>query len=359
MPLSKPAAAPLDLRGIRQAVEATLHRFLDHKAHGPHGPHLTPLLQVLRHFLEGGGKRVRPLYCCLGWHTVTDAAPSDEVLRAAAGLELFHTFALLHDDVIDASPTRHGRPTAHRMFATQSRTLRALWFGDSAAILLGDLCEAWSAELLGSLGHPAARKPVDLMRSEMTIGQYLDLCAAGGVIGSLDDALTVIHYKTTKYTVERPLQIGAALASASPAVMEACSAYARPLGEAFQLYDDLEDVLPTSAHAASSGNDLREGKHTVVLALAYRHASPAQAAQLDDLVGDAYLDGERLARARALIDATGATEIVRRMVMERRRQALHAVERAPFRPAAKQALIQLTELALPGVSAWEATASGN
>lgn len=133
--------------------------------------------------------------------------------------------------------------------------------------MLGDLCEAWSAELLGDAADiGAARAALDAMRTELIVGQYLDLCASGEGIGTMADAMQVIHFKTTKYTVERPMQTGAALAGADGTVLEACSAYARPLGEAFQLLDDLEDVMEVADGGTESGTDLREGKHTATSA---------------------------------------------------------------------------------------------
>ncbi|OEJ22078.1 hypothetical protein AR457_40005 [Streptomyces agglomeratus] len=345
-------APDLDLPRVRRAVHDTLDAFLAAKADGPDGRHLGAPLQVLRGFLDGGGKRVRPLYCCLGYFAVQGRPLDPTVLRAAAGLELFHTFALLHDDVIDESETRHGRPTVPRAFAAQRPGSRAAWFGASAAILLGDLCEAWSAELLGGPGFPdSARQVVDRMRSELSIGQYLDLCAFGSDFGTVDEAMTVIHYKTTKYTVERPLQIGAALAGAGQDVLDACAAYAQPLGEAFQMYNDLEDVA-SDDRCESVGGDLREGKHTVVLALAGQRADASQARRLAALVGDPALDSAGLAEARSLIAVTGAPAIVRSMIVDRRRKALEILEAAPLHSAAKTALARLTDLAVPGVADW-------
>lgn len=356
MTASTPAVQQYDVLEIRHMVDAVLHDFLARKAGGPDGPLIRAPLDVLRHFLDGGGKRVRPLYCCLGWISVGNESLSGEVLRAAAGLELFHTFALVHDDLIDGSDSRHDRPTAHRAFAAHAPRERAEWFGESSAVLLGDLCEVWSAELLGGLGggpvQAVVREMADRMRCELVIGQYLDLFASGDDSHSMEDALRVIHYKTTKYTVERPLQIGAALAGAGPEVLDACAAYARPLGEAFQMYDDLEDVVVDAARPGTSGSDLREGKRTVVLALAMRHARPTQAERLRRLVGDPALGEEELAEARALIAATGAPDMVRRMVVERRLKALAILRQAPFHPVAKDGLERLTDLAVPGVAGW-------
>ncbi|MFF5477975.1 polyprenyl synthetase family protein [Streptomyces sp. NPDC012935] len=356
MTASTPAVQQYDVLETRDAVNAVLDDFLAGKAGGPDGPLIGTPLAVLRHFLDGGGKRVRPLYCCLGWSSVGNEPLNSEVLRAAAGLELFHTFALVHDDLIDGSDSRHDRPTAHHAFAAHGPSHRAEWFGESSAVLLGDLCEVWSAELLGDLGGGPAqavvRETVDRMRCELVIGQYLDLLASGDDSHSVEDALRVIHYKTTKYTVERPLQIGAALAGAGPDVLDACAAYARPLGEAFQMYDDLEDVVVDAARPGTSGSDVREGKRTAVLALALQHARPAEAERLRELVGDPALGEEELAEARALIAATGAPDLVRAMVVERRLEALSILESAPFHPAAKDGLKRLTDLAVPGVAGW-------
>jgi geranylgeranyl diphosphate synthase, type I len=339
---------------MRRAVEYTLEQFLADKARGPDGRYLTTPLNVLRHFLDGGGKRLRPLYCCLGWHAVSGQSLPEQVLRAAGGLELFHTYALLHDDVIDRSDTRHDRPTAHRVFSSISPTRRTDWFGQSAAILLGDLCEAWSAELLGGSepGRETVRQIVDRMRGELALGQYLDLCATGEKPSTVEHALTVIGYKATKYTIERPLQIGAALAVADQAVLDACAAYARPLGEAFQLFDDLQDVVADSANPTVAGNDLREGKYTVVLALAFQRATHSQAGRLRRLVGSETLDHDGLAEAQALIAATGTPDVARSMIAERRARALAILDGAPFRGQAVQALRELTDLALPGVAGW-------
>ncbi|MFJ1767944.1 polyprenyl synthetase family protein [Amycolatopsis sp. NPDC088138] len=344
----------IDLRAVRGDVEHRLRSFLDEKERSEDGGVLEVPLKVLRDFLDGGGKRVRPLFCCMGWLAVSDGPLEPAVLRVAAGLELLHTAVLIHDDLVDVSDTRHDRPTVHRDFAAHSPVPREDWFGQGSAVLLGDLCEAWSAELLGRLAGPqpdTVREALDRMRSEVNVGQLLDLRSCGGDPGSVEDAFRLIHYKTTKYTVERPLQIGAALAGGDRAVLETCSAYARPLGEAFQMYDDLEDVDGEVA----GGDDLRDGKHTVVLALALQHAGERDAGRLRELVGDGSLDEDGIKEARDLIAGSGAPALVRRMVCDRRQQALDVLDTAPFQPDAKKALRGLTDLAIPGVSTWEIT----
>ncbi|MFS8095968.1 polyprenyl synthetase family protein [Lentzea alba] len=327
----------LDLRAVRQDVEQALKRFILDRKYDVAGIHVTAPLRALRAFLDGPGKRIRPLFARAGWHTVRDD-PDPRLLDLAVGLELFHSYVLIHDDVIDRSDVRRDRPTLHRLIAPDDD-----WAAVSTAILLGDLCEAWSAELLGGLGA-AALEQVHQMREDVLIGQLLDLCGAA-------EPFEVIHYKTTQYTVHRPLRIGAAMAGADDDVLAACTAYAEPLGEAFQLLDDLEDVIP-SRHPRTRVGDLREGKPTVVLKLAIELATPSQRDQLMHLVGDRHLDDDGLRTAQKLIAETGAVSEVRQMIVTRRRQALDVLTDAPFHGTGVEALNVLTDLALPGVSTW-------
>lgn len=350
--MSEEPVTHIDLSTLREQVDTTIDRFLEEiEKDGHYSPIVTPI-RVLRNFLKGGGKRVRPLFFCLGWLAVSEKPVSADLLRKAAGLELFHAFALIHDDLIDDSLTRRGLPAVHHVFPIHSPDpLRGKWFGESAALLLGDLCIALSVQLMGHLGHSNAREIADRMRIEMLAGQYLDMCSFGQEISDPEHAMTVIYYKTTKYTVERPLQLGAALAGATNTALKACADYAGHLGAAFQIFDDLEDVLVPPYNAAR-GNDLREGKHTAVIALALHHADNHQRARLLELVGQPPLDKDEFAEAQDLIVATGAIAEARRMVIERQQSALDVLASAPFRPAAKRALVRLSNLALPGVAEW-------
>src|SRR5690606_26034035 len=199
--------------------------------------------------------------------------------------------ALVHDDLMDASDTRRGRPAAHKALE-QEHTSRG-WPGDSvqygaaAAILLGDLLLSWSDELLRRCGLPltdvsTALEIFDLCRSEVIAGQFLDVSVQARGHADVDEAMTVLRYKSAKYSIERPLHVGAALAGATPAVIERLTAFGLPLGEAFQLRDDILGVYgdPTTT-GKPAGDDLVEGKRTVLVALALAHASPADAATLD------------------------------------------------------------------------------
>ena len=345
----------LDATAVRHAVDAVLTDFLDAKLKAAPGPELSTLITTLRCFLIGG-KRLRPLLCVAGWYAGGGEGDTTGVIRAAAGLELFQAFALVHDDVMDASDLRRGRPSAHRELAVAYAAgggvrTRADVHGVGAAILLGDLALVWSDELL----HTADRRTdrvtrvlelVDAMRNEVVYGQYLDLLSAGRLFGDIEAAVRIARYKTAKYTVERPLHIGAALADAEPVVLEACTAFALPLGEAFQLRDDLLGVYGDPAETGKPmTDDIREGKATVLMALAARRACGADLKLLQATIGNADVTAKDVDRLRLILDATGARRTVEQMIQHRREQALAVLDEAPFSPAAVRLLRDLAQKA--------------
>ena len=297
--------------------------------------------------LVAGGKRLRPAFCYWG-HRGAGAADSDAIVAAAAALELFQACAIIHDDVMDGSDTRRGQPAAHRRFAALHRG--SDWHGDpeafgaGAAILLGDLCLVWSDEMLATSGFgPAETARGDRvfagMRSELMGGQYLDLLeqARGG--GSVERALRVARYKSAKYTIERPLHLGAALAGASGELMEAYSGYGLPLGEAFQLRDDLLGVFGDPAQTGKpAGDDLREGKRTALVAMTLQRASSAQASLVREHLGDPHLALDGVEALRTVIRDTGAVDRVEALISELLDDALGALDAAPVEDEAREVL---------------------
>ncbi|MFE4517018.1 polyprenyl synthetase family protein [Kitasatospora sp. NPDC056783] len=349
----------VDLTGIRRTVDACLEDFLRRKlsaaADHPQPSEAFDAPEALHRFLFAGGKRLRPLLCVVGWHAATSERIHPGVYQAAAALEMFHAFALVHDDVMDRSDTRRGQPTVHRELADRLGAGldrgEAEHLGLSTAILVGDLALCWSDELLHTAHLPARRllavlPVVDVMRDEVMYGQYLDVVSAGKPTGDLATPLEVIRYKTAKYTVERPLHTGAVLAGADSAVLDACTDFAMPLGEAFQLRDDLLGVFGDPARTGKSRlDDLREGKHTVLLALAFRRAGPGQRETLDTLVGDPGLTEDDAARVREVLTATGARDTVEQMIRTRHEHARRALDDAPFRADAVSALRRISDSA--------------
>ncbi|MFE4366666.1 polyprenyl synthetase family protein [Streptomyces sp. NPDC056835] len=285
---------------------------------------------------------IHPLLCVTGWASITDRAPPPAVWRVAASLELFHAFALIHDDIMDKSDTRRGRPTAHRALAAHhAHHPDADALGVNTAILLGDLALGWSYELLHTNDTRLHRtwKLLNALRTETLTGQYLDLTATGDPTADVDTAWRIIRYKTAKYTIERPLHLGAAPADADPTQLRSLSAYAIPLGEAFPLRDDLLGVYGNPEQSGKSTlDDLREGKHTVLVATALDRATPAQRRTLKGLLGAPSLDQAAADTLRAVLIATGAAAAVEQMITDRLHAAQRALDGSALRPAATTAL---------------------
>lgn len=313
-----------------------------------------PIADTLETFVLGGGKRLRPAFAYWGYRGA-GGHDSDQVVATVAALELVQACALIHDDVLDDSDTRRGAPAVHRRFATRHRA--AGWTGDpdrfgvAAALLLGDLCLAWSDELLHTGGLPAttvaAARPVfDEMRTEVTVGQYLDVLAQASRDATLERASVVARLKSAKYTVERPLQLGAALAGAPAEVTAVYSRYGLPLGEAFQLRDDVLGVFGDPARTGKpAGGDLREGKRTFLVAAAFEAADPATAKELDSGLGDPALDDAELARLQEIITGTGALARTETRIAALAADALAALEGAPLDPDAAGVLTELAAAA--------------
>lgn len=336
MTTSGAPVSPLDAEDLRVRVQKRLDDFLAVQVPilDDVSPDLAPLSEALTDLLRGG-KRLRPAFAYWGWRGA-GGADSEEAVAAATALELLQACALIHDDVMDGSDTRRGMPAAHRRFATLHRGNGWLGssegFGVGAAILLGDLCLSWADELLMSCGLPAEAvlrgKPVyDVMRTELMAGQYLDLLeqAMGG--GSAERAMRVVRFKAAKYTIERPLHLGAALAGAPEDLVVAYSGYGLPLGEAFQLRDDVLGVFGVPSQTGKpAGDDLREGKRTVLVATAVEAASPAQAALLRRHLGDPALDAAGVEALREVITDTGALAHVEALITALTDQSLRAID---------------------------------
>ncbi|MER6944333.1 polyprenyl synthetase family protein [Nonomuraea sp. NPDC000554] len=329
-------------------IDDRLTGFLDDWRSPVADPDVVAAYQLLTDFILSGGKRVRPQLCYWGWRGA-GGDDCDEIISAAAALELCHAGLLIHDDIMDGSELRRGHSTIHRSLADLHKGPDSESFGQAGGILLGTLSLAWSDTLLSSCGvEPgrlrAAHHLFDAMRTEVISGQYLDILAQLRSGASVSQALTVIRYKTAKYTVERPLQIGGALAGASAELLDAYSRFGLPLGEAFQLRDDVLGTFGASADTGKSAlDDLREGKHTVLIAHALRLASPAQLAHLKTWHGNPELDEFRAAEIRQILLDTGALTEVEDMIGERFREAARALESAPITAEARDALTVLAD----------------
>jgi len=362
-PAGRPPAPPLaaaELDRLRGAVAEALGNFLDRQREtlASMDPRLVPVVDEVRAVAEGG-KRLRPAFAYWGWRGAGgDDRP--EIITAVAALEWVQACALIHDDVMDGSDTRRGRPSVHRQFASRHAqggwTGSAARFGDAVAVLLGDMCLVWAGQLLreSAAAVPGITPPVlaaaltvyDEMCAEVMAGQYLDVLAqAQGGADRLDpvgEALRVARFKSAKYTVERPLHLGAALAGAGPELAAAYTAYGLPVGEAFQLRDDVLGVFGDPAVTGKpAGDDLREGKRTVLVGLTLQRANPAQAGAVRRLLGDPRLDAEGVATLRGVITDTGALAATEQLIDELAAQAAKAVTGGEVAEPARDVLANL------------------
>jgi len=345
-----------DSGAFRARIQVTLDEFVDEQARRlePLGKDAARLMAEARSSITGG-KRLRAAFCFWGFKAVRERAENEQgLVRAAAALELLHASALVHDDYMDASDVRRGRPATHKVLEASHRGHG--WKGDpeqygaAGAILLGDLLLCWSDELLRNCGldHPVVRKGLDLYdatRSEVITGQFLDVSSQARGKSDVETAMTVLRYKSAKYSIERPLHIGAALAGAGPEIQQALSGFGLPLGEAFQLRDDLLGVFGDSEVTGKpAGDDLSEGKRTVLVALAVDRAPTRDAAVLDDLLGHA-LGAEDVRELRRIIEDSGAHAAVETMIDELTSRSLEALKQAPVTPVARGVLRALATAA--------------
>lgn len=351
-------AATTDVEAVRRGVQQELDAFLARQAEvlAEVSPAVGPLVEAVGD-LVAGGKRLRPAFAAWGYRAGGGRDEQVEI-RVGAALELFHAAALLHDDVMDGSDTRRGRPALHRRF--EAVHAEAGWdgssarFGQAAAILAGDLCLGWSDECFHDCGAEAgaveqARRYYDRMRSQLMAGQYLDVheqASGSDPEGADVRALQVLRYKSAKYTVEHPLLIGAALAGADAPRRAALSAYGLPLGEAFQLRDDVLGVFgDPGVTGKPAGDDLREGKRTMLVALATQRADAGQAALVSRLLGDPDLDDDGVRALRGVIEGTGALASVETLIDELVDRSRAALADAPLPSRVTAALDELVDVA--------------
>ncbi|WP_298804153.1 polyprenyl synthetase family protein [uncultured Pseudokineococcus sp.] len=345
-------------QAVRSAVQAELDAVLARQRAvlAEVAPETEPLVDAVAD-LVAGGKRLRPAFCTAGYRAAGGQDGAVEA-RVGAALELFQAAALIHDDVMDGSDTRRGMPALHRRFgdlhATSGWSGSCERFGEAAAILAGDLCLSWSDEALAGCGAEterlaSARLVFDRMRTQLMAGQYLDVLeqASGGAPEGADErAMRVLRWKSAKYTVEHPLLIGAALAGADPAQREALSAYGLPLGEAFQLRDDVLGVFGDPAVTGKpAGDDLREGKRTMLVALAAQGAGAEDADLLTSLLGAPDLDDAGVAALQDLIRRTGSLAAVEDLIDDLVARSRAALATAPVTEEAREDLERLVGIA--------------
>ncbi|WP_083880863.1 polyprenyl synthetase family protein [Nocardia araoensis] len=328
---------------VRWAVLGELEDFLLRACPAP--LHRLGAHDVLRQYATGG-KCLRSTFMYLGWLC---GAPDDPAaLRGAAGLELLHAFALLQDDVMDRSATRRGAPAAHVRFARAHRGIGApgssFRYGESAAILLGDLCLVWAEQMLRESGlAESALAPAwpryDKMRVELATGQFADLLNDARTEPALASVLAIARVKSGNYTVRCPLEMGAAMAGCDATVLDALGRYGAAIGEAFQLRDDVLGIFGSQAVTGKPADgDLGERTATSVVVLAREMATPSARSELSWLLHRAQLGPAEIDRARTLIVESGAPERIETMIADLVTRAENALDTGGFTAPMRAAL---------------------
>jgi geranylgeranyl diphosphate synthase type I len=301
-------------------------------------------IEALRGFVATGGKRLRPAFCYCAFVGAQGDRDDPRVVEAAAALELVHTFALAHDDVMDGSEMRRGNDSVHARFVR--RHLRARWrgearrFGEGMAILVGDFAFTYADVLMRGMPE-AAHVVFDELRVELCVGQSLDLAgtAAASTEAELADRIAV--YKSGKYTVERPLHLGAALAGGLASLAPSLSAIGLPLGHAFQLRDDVLGAFGDAEITGKPvGDDLREGKPTPLVALAFARADSADRKLLSRL-GSPDLSVDDIGNLRTVFSRTGALDQIELDIERLVSEAREALAIAPIDDTARAWLDEL------------------
>jgi geranylgeranyl diphosphate synthase type I len=332
-----------ELVSVREQVQAALATYLSQaRSHlTTIGSQLTPVCDGLEEFILDGGKRFRPLFAYAGHKAAgKDVGPAE--INAFASLEFLQACALIHDDLMDASDTRRGKPAMHRRFENlhQEQALAGLseQFGAAAAILLGDLALVQSDHMLHTSGISSdqlldALVVHDEMRIELMAGQYLDVREAGEKSHDVERSLRIARFKSGKYSIERPLHLGATIALRDPAIRTPLtwrlSEYGLPLGEAFQLRDDLLGIFGDPAITGKpAGDDLREGKRTVLMAMAMERTTDAGRKELSTHLGNPELSLDVIEKLRGIINESGAVDSVEGLIEKLTFDAL-AASRSP------------------------------
>lgn len=344
------AGTPSSLRDVASRVEARLEAILDSERarwSALEADLATPFVEISRLVLAGG-KRLRPTLCHLGYVAFGGDPGDQRQIDAGAAIEMLHVCALLHDDIMDGALTRRGAPTAHVRFTDEHRD--GNWagesrrFGEGASLLVGDLAFALSDVLLGEV--PAAVRGVwHELRLEVNVGQYLDVLGAARGERRVEVADLICRFKSGKYTIERPLHLGALLADPElpDRMLEALSGYGLPLGDAFQMRDDLLGALgDPEVTGKPVGDDLREGKPTPLLARAVRRADAAQR-ELLARVGRADLTEAEVVGIQEALVASGAVAEVEALIVERRDAAIAAITTLGLSTTAVDELVALAD----------------
>lgn len=338
---------PIKIEEIRSEINSTLQANID--SFCDQLIEIDPQMHLAANSLKGflsDGKRFRPIFATIGF-LGTGGNLRPEIYQAVVALEFLQACALIHDDLMDASDTRRGRPSIHKEFAQ----LKNEEFGNAAAILLGDLALIWNEQALQQSGISSASQlavnPIhEIMRTELIAGQFLDILEQTEKTFSIERSLKIARFKSGKYSIERPLHFGAALnltnsQSDLDNYLDIYSEYGLPLGEAFQLRDDLLGVFGDPKETGKpAGDDLSEGKHTALIAYAYERGGDSTKKLLESKLGQDLTENEIEQLRTAIIDS-GAVTHIEDLIEKLAESALDAISRDELSEISKPLLSEM------------------
>jgi len=340
----------IDSSDVVARVDAILTEAVDHERHfwTRIDEDLETVFDEIESLVLGGGKRLRPQFAHWGWVAAGGDPANGQQFRIGAAIELLHVFALFHDDVIDDAESRRGNTTTHRrmseMHSVEKMAGESRRFGEGAAILIGDITYVMSDKLMDDVSSSARSIWHDL-RMEMNIGQYLDTLGSARRERRIEIAERICRYKSAKYTIERPLHLGAVAANveAGSALMPMLSAYGLPLGDAFQMRDDMLGAFGDSLVTGKPvGGDFLEGKPTPMLARAYALASASQLKILDT-IGTPGMSSEDVTEVQEVVSATGAVAEMELLIVSLRDEAVASLDKQIIQGDAYEALLELAD----------------
>lgn len=314
------------------------------------------LVEAITDFSLHGGKRIRPALVQLGYEAA-GGTPDDRLLRPAIAVELMHSFLLIHDDIADRSDVRRHRPTVHRWLRERLPARPDTWspadrdhYGNSLAIMAGDLCSMLSFRALARADFPrdritaALRRFIDVVTVTI-VGEALDLTLATEATADEQRIQQAHVLKTGAYSLEGPLHLGVILAGGQTELMRQLSRYAIPLGVAFQIQDDVLGVFGSERELGKPvTSDLEEGKQTLLAVYARERATPAQRRRLDAIVGQRHLTKSGLNEARKIFRETGALQRCERQARALVQQGQRSLTQMEVRPRIRHLLFEAAEL---------------
>lgn len=340
--------APPSLLALAARVERRLEDFLvaQEDLWSAFDGELRQPVAEIRRLVLSGGKRLRPAFCHWGFVGAGGDPDDRRIIDTGAALELLHGFALFHDDIMDGATSRRGVPVTHEVFAAEHRDQGAAGearrYGEGVAILVGDLAFVYSDQLIAGIDD-VARAVWDELRIELNIGQILDLMGSARQERRREKTARICRYKSGKYTIERPLHLGALMAAPQrrTELVPLLSAYGLPLGDAFQMRDDVMGAFgDTVVTGKPVGDDIREGKPTPLMALTCERAGAAQRELLDRVGRDA-LNEDDVREVQEIMRSTGALSEMETTIAGLVDEAIGALDRLPFPSAVKDELVAL------------------